>query len=278
MVNTQKTLCLALSGGGAWGIAHIGFLKVLCREKIKVHSICGTSFGGLVGAALATGITPQKLEKEALKIAQTRELMKLLDPNPLRRGFLEGNRVKSYIEKLLGPDHLFENLIFPLKVVAVDLISGQEVVLDSGDLLPAVYATIAIPGVFNPVDYHNQILVDGGTLNNLPVDHARKMGADIVIAVNVHPVVGAENPWNFTHASKRLIPDALISMYRAEIIQSNQLTKDKVRNFPPDLLIQPEIPDRIDSLFGFRQAAEILAAGEKAALNSIDRIKSILLK
>jgi len=272
----RKSLCLVLSGGGARGLAHIGFLKVLHRERIDFQFICGTSFGGFVGAALATGITPFELETEAIRIFQTREFIKLLDPNPLRRGLLEGNRVKNYIEKLLGGDHRFENLLFPLKLVAVDLVSGQEMVLDSGSLLPAVFATIAIPGIFNPVEFSQQILVDGGVLNNLPVDHAREMGADVVIAVNVHQEVDQENPWNFSRASKRLIPDALISMYRAETIQSNELTQAKLRNYPPDLLIQPEIPDKVDALFGFRFAAETIRAGEEAAINSLDKIYSIL--
>jgi NTE family protein len=274
----QKTLALALSGGGARGIAHIGFLKVLSDSGIHFDYVCGTSFGGFVGAALAVGITPLELEIEALRISRTGEFIRLLDPNPLRRGFLEGNRVKNYIEKLLGGNHEFENLLFPLQMVAVDLSSGTEVVLGSGDLLTAVYATIAIPGIFNPVECQARLLVDGGVLNNLPVDHARATGADVVIAVNVQPLVGPENLWDFSHSSKRLIPDALISMYRAEVIQSSQLTRMKLINFPPDLLIEPQIPEEIDSLFGFREARVILEAGEKAAINAITKIKQCLKK
>jgi NTE family protein len=274
----QKTLALALSGGGARGIAHIGFLKVLSDSGIHFDYVCGTSFGGFVGASLAVGITPLELEKEALRISRTGEFIRLLDPNPLRRGFLEGNRVKNYIEKLLGGNHEFDNLLFPLQMVAVDLSSGSEVVLGSGDLLTAVYATIAIPGIFNPVERQGRLLVDGGVLNNLPVDHARATGADVVIAVNVQPLVGPENRWDFSHSSKRLIPDALISMYRAEVIQSSQLTRMKLRNFPPDLLIEPQIPEEIDSLFGFREARVILEAGEKAAMNAITKIKQCVEK
>ncbi len=277
-MNRQKTLALSLSGGGARGIAHIGFLKVLSDSGIQFDFVCGTSFGGFVGAALAVGITPLELEKEALRISRTSEFIRLLDPNPLRRGFLEGNRVKKYIEKILGGNHEFEKLLFPLQMVAVDLGSGSEVVLGSGDLLSAVYATIAIPGIFNPVERQGRLLVDGGVLNNLPVDHARATGADVVIAVNVQPLVGTENRWDFSRSSKRLIPDALISMYRAEVIQSSQLTRMKLRNFPPDILIEPLIPEEIDSLFGFREARVILEAGEKAAIKAITKIKHCLEK
>lgn len=272
----QKTLALALSGGGARGIAHIGFLKVLSDAGIKFNYVCGTSFGGFVGAALAVGITPVELEKEAIRISRTSEFIRLLDPNPLRRGFLEGNRVKIYIEKLLGGNHKFENLLFPLQMVAVDLSSGSEVLLGSGDLLTAVYATIAIPGIFNPVECNGRLLVDGGVLNNLPVDHARATGADVVIAVNVQPLVGPDNHWDYSHSSKRLIPNALISMYRAEVIQSSHLTRMKLLNYPPDLLIEPQVPEEIDSLFGFREARVILEAGESAGIQAIPAIKKCL--
>ncbi len=225
---------------------------------------------------LAVGITPQELEKEALRISKTSEFIRLLDPNPLRRGFLEGNRVKAYIEKLLGSNPEFESLKIQLTMVAVDLATGSEVLLNSGDLLSAVFATIAIPGIFNPVEFQGKMLVDGGVLNNLPVDHARATGADLVIAVNVQPRVGSDNRWDYSRSSNRLIPASLISMYRAEIIQSSWMTRMKLINNPPDVLIHPDIPDEIDSLFGFRYAKEILRAGDVAAKNAIPSIMALL--
>jgi NTE family protein len=250
-------------------------MKIIYQEGIKFDLICGTSFGGFVGAALATGISPRDLEKEALRMAQTREFIKLIDPNPLRRGLFEGNRVKAYLENLIGKNHSFESLLFPLKVIAVDLITGTEVVLQSGPLLPAIYATIAIPGIFQPVELGHQLLVDGGVLNNLPVDHARNAGADVMIAIDVQPVVGFENPWDYSRNPNRLIPDSLVSMYRAENIRSNHQTSTHLKNYPPDLLIKPSIPDEIDSLFGFKYAAELIKIGEKAAWEAIPRIKSL---
>jgi len=272
----RKTVGLVLSGGGARGIAHIGFMKVLFQEDIIFQLICGTSFGGFVGAALASGISPLDLEKEAIRMAQSREFIKLIDPNPLRRGFLEGNRVKAYIENLIGKDRLLESLLFPLKLVSVDLITGTEVVLDSGPLLPAIFATIAIPGIFKPIEYGDHLLVDGGVLNNLPVNHARNAGVDVVIAVNVQPYVGPQKPWGFSKNPKRLIPESLISMYRAEIIRSNHQTESLLITSPPDLLITPDIPDEIDSLFGFKYAPEIIKAGEQSAQNALDEIKSLI--
>jgi NTE family protein len=276
MKKENKTIALALSGGGARGIAHIGFLKALHEAGIGYQYICGTSFGGLVGAALAVGITLQDLEKEALRISKTSEFIRLLDPNPLRRGFLEGNRVKAYIEKLIGSKHEFESLKIPLTLIAVDLATGTEVLLNSGDLLNAVFATIAIPGIFNPVEFQGKMLVDGGVLNNLPVNHARATGADLVIAVNVHPRVGSDNPWDYSRTSNRLIPASLISMYRAEIIQSNWMTRINLINHPPNVLVHPDIPDEIDSLFGFRYAKEILKAGDLAAKEAIPSIFALL--
>jgi len=271
----NKIVGFVLSGGGARGMAHIGFMKVIYQEGIKFDLICGTSFGGFVGAALATGISPLDLEKEALRMAQTREFIKLIDPNPLRRGLFEGIRVKAYLENLIGKNHSFESLLFPLKVIAVDLITGTEVVLQSGPLLPAIYATIAIPGIFQPVELGHQLLVDGGVLNNLPVDHARNAGAEVMIAIDVQPVVGFENPWDYSRNPNRLIPESLVSMYRAENIRSNHQTSTHLKNYPPDLLIKPSIPDEIDSLFGFKYAAEIIKIGEKAAWEAIPRIKSL---
>jgi len=137
---------LALGGGGARGLAHIGVLKVLEREGIQIDCLAGTSIGGVIAAAFAQGRTAEELEAEATKFSKVRHLVSLLDPNPARRGFLEGNRVRKYLLSLFGPDQSFENLKIPLILNAVDLNTCAEIAISEGPLLPAIYGTIAVPG------------------------------------------------------------------------------------------------------------------------------------
>lgn len=176
----RKRVGLALGGGGARGIAHIGVLQVLEREQIPVDCIAGTSAGSLVGALYAAGVRADQLLQLALDI-RWRHVVHPVWP---RRGFLSFARLESYLVRTLG-DLTFADLQIPYAAVAADLTTGEAVVLREGRVAPAVRASCSVPGLFVPVFLDHRWLTDGGVANNLPISVARELGADVVIAVRL---------------------------------------------------------------------------------------------
>ena len=272
----NKKIGLALSGGGARGLAHIGFLRVLEDAGVHIDMLSGTSFGGIIAAAYAAGFSMDYVEQEALKLSNLRELIKLLDINPARRGLMEGNKVKEYMTRLFGADRQIENLNLPLTLNAVDIKTGKEVVFSKGPLITAIMSTIAIAGIFPAVRYKGYLLVDGGTLNNLPINLARAMGADVVIAVDVqndphHEKIPYQEP-------KRTLgffsfPEYFSDFYRAQIIMINELKEANLKIHRPDILISPDMSPDINMFSGFTRASEVIESGKEAAR---DRLPEIL--
>jgi len=176
---------LALSGGSARGLAHIGVLKALEEESIPIDMISGTSAGALVGACYAKERNARALEEIASGI-DWKELSHLVDLNliVLWKGFLQGQKVKSFLNSILG-DVKFKNLAIPLAVVTTDINSMEEIIITEGSVIEAVRASISLPAIFTPVKWENRFLVDGGVVNPLPANIVRNMGAEVVIAVNV---------------------------------------------------------------------------------------------
>jgi NTE family protein len=170
----KPRLGLALSGGGARGLAHIGVLKILAREGIPIDCLSGTSMGGVIAAGYAAGMSPMDMEREAIATTRLRKLIRLADPGIPDPGLLRGQRLLEYFESLLGK-RTFAELEYPLALVAVDMIARQEVVLSEGTVSLALRATTAIPGLISPVETDGMQLVDGGLLDNLPVDAVRNL-------------------------------------------------------------------------------------------------------
>lgn len=270
---------LALSGGGARGLAHIGVLNVLQQEGIPIDLLAGTSMGGFLGAVYAAGMDPSAIKAEALNLSSPRRLWSLIDLVPPRRGLIEGNKVHEYMASLLG-DRIFDDLRIPLTVVAADLNTGQQVHLNQGRVVDAVRATIALPGILAPVERNGQLLVDGGILNNLPTDVARDMGADIVVAVNVVPDdqteraldQGPHHRWNLPGA----LSDAASVMMRSVQVMRIELDRRRLEETPPDVMLQPAISSEVGILTGFTCAEEIIAAGEEAAREALPQIRDRL--
>jgi NTE family protein len=266
---------LALSGGGARGLAHIGVLKVLEREGIPIDCLAGSSMGGIIAAAYAAGVTVAELEKEALRMAKLRELVKLVDPLPPRRGLLAGKRLRAYLTRFVDPSLTFRDLHLPLALTAVDLLSGQEIHLNEGPVIDALLATCAFPGVLPPVASNGHWLVDGGLLNNLPVDVVRSIGAEVVIASNVTPESVRENPLEAPE-TLRLLPDFLWDSYRAITLLGRALTRIRIVDTKPEVLIQPQLPPDIGIFSSFPRATEIIAVGEREADRCLPRMSEAL--
>ncbi len=216
---------VALGGGAARGIAHIGFLEWLEEHHIPVDFVAGTSVGGLIGGAYASGMSTEELRelmrnmdwdlvflstspfkykdflrKEDARLYPSQIELGLKGGLQLPAGMNAGQQIELVLDRIAAPyDGIsnFDELPIPFRCVAADLRSSEEVVLGSGSLSLAMRATMAIPGVFTPVAMGDRLLVDGGTLNNVPADVAKDMGADIVIAVNVSSTTdGSVDPRN----------------------------------------------------------------------------------
>ena len=275
----KPRLGLALSGGGARGLAHIGVLKELERANIQINYLAGTSMGGLIAAAYAVGLDPTEIEAIALEYRQTRKLLKLADPTIPRQGLFQGKQIHVFFEKHLQ-EHTFSDLRIPLTLVAVDLNEGKEVQLQEGSVADAVRATVSIPGVFAPIECDGQRLVDGGLLNNLPVDIARQMGADIVLAVDV--TAGAKDGISFWQllGQKRFISStvggSIAALGDSLNLLMHQNTVCKLEQFPPNFTLQPSIPEGVTILTGFERAADLIEEGVVVTQPVLADLKSAL--
>ncbi|MEU8243592.1 patatin-like phospholipase family protein [Actinoplanes missouriensis] len=190
----QIRIGLALGGGAVRGAAHVGVLEVLDRAGLEPAVITGTSAGALVGALYAAGKSPS----EILKLAQTLRWARLVRPARTRKALFETSKLGLFLETAL--DHAtFDDLRLPFAAVACDLATGEEVVMRDGSVARAVLASAAVPGVFPPVDRDGLMLVDGSLVNIVPAGLARRLGADIVVAVDVSGPLPRRPPATILH-------------------------------------------------------------------------------
>jgi NTE family protein len=173
---------LALGSGAARGLAHIGVIKVLEENNIPIDYIAGSSIGAMVGGLYASGLGIEKIEKLVLDMTN-RDMFSLVDPR-IGTGLIKGEKIKSFIESNLAVKN-FKDCRIPFSATATDIKTGEIVVLESGNMADAIRASISMPLVFQPVERDGKTLVDGGVGMPVPVEIVRKMGADIVIAVNL---------------------------------------------------------------------------------------------
>ena len=177
---SRKLVGLALGGGGARGMAHVGVIRVLEREGIDIDCIAGTSAGALVGAAYAAGIRGYRLLEMALNL-RWRDIARFVWP---RQGFVSFDKLESYMIQVAG-DLTFADLEMACATVTADLATGEQVILKEGRVARAVRASCSVPGFVTPVEVEGRLLVDGGVVNNLPISVVRALGADVVIAVGL---------------------------------------------------------------------------------------------
>ncbi len=278
--DTSRGIGLALGGGGSRGLAHIGLLRVLQREGVPVSFIAGTSMGGLVGALFAAGLPLAEVEAEVKRFSHISEQLKLIDISLSGAGLsIRGRRIYNFLADLLGDRLLFSDLSVPLALASVDLLTGRDVVLQGGMVIDAVRATISVPGVFQPVDLGPYRLVDGGVLNNVPVDVARSLGTAPVVAVDVLPSFSENQPGQpavVGGLQLSLGPTYLKETYNVLMIMIAAITDERLRHFPPDYLIRPILPPEITLLVGFSRAEEIIDAGEAAAEAALPHILKLL--
>ncbi|GIW44243.1 MAG: hypothetical protein KatS3mg077_1525 [Candidatus Binatia bacterium] len=279
---------VALSGGGAAGMAHVGVIEELEEAGIRISCVAGTSAGAMVGAAFANGQL-QAFRHTMCQLTRTK-VLRLFDPTWPQSGLLEGRRSLELVRPYLGTS--IEALPIPYAAVAADLDTGEEIVLRSGPVAEAVRASIAIPGLFTPQRVGTRILVDGGLVNPIPADVARALGAEFVIAVSVlqvHPAVlprklnrsSLTQQWSErlrrrwqkpSPAPSRVLPEdnghpaaelGLVEVLsRASTVVQARIAAARLREQPPDFLIH--VPVRL-GLFDFHQSREAIHTGRLAA-------------
>ncbi len=277
---------LALSGGGARGMAHVGVLKALEEKNIPIDYIAGTSMGSIVGGLYATGMSPEDLEwaiqsvnwEEALKPSAKRQLKDYRQKQEEKQyitdieigiskdgaksgtGLVGDHKVMLELQRLVGSfnEQNFNQFPIPFKAVTTDLNAGEPYVIDHGDLAMAMRASMAVPLVFGPVKHQDRMLVDGGILNNLPVDVVRDMGADIVIAVNISsPLAQVDEQSSVLAVTYQSVDVALV-----------QNTKQSLKL--ADIVIQPPLKGIDSSMFD--RAAEMINDGYLTTYGMSDQL------
>lgn len=268
---------LALGGGGARGLAHIQVLETLDEIGVRPYAIAGTSIGAVMGALYASGLSGEKIRnivhewqtprpEKMHGILDRRDLRRwaaLLDPSFDRSGLFKGEKIIRFLS-----DHIkcttFEELGIPLAVTAADYGDASEVVFKSGDLLSAVRASMAIPGVFTPVERDGHLLLDGGVVNPLPYDLLQDE-CDLVIAVDVGGV---------RHVDEKHRPpffDTIISSF--EIMEASMI-RDRLKSNPPDIYLKPDIHNA--GLLEFHKAEQIFRQSEAIKDELRVRLKTLL--
>ena len=261
LVLTRKAdhplIAFVLGGGGARGFAHAGVLKVLDDAGIRADLVVGTSAGSLVGALYAGGIRNDELLETALAV-QRDELVDFVFPH---RGFIEGNRLQTYIDKALK-GRLIEQLDIPFVAVATELATGKLVAFTRGDTGMAVRASCSVPVIFQPTAIRGSEYVDGGLVSPVPVKVARESGADLVIAVDVSRQPDEHKELGSTAA---MLSHAFVVMEHALAQEESKLA---------DVVIRPNLAKvRATDLAARGQA---IAAGEEAARAALPQIRSLI--
>lgn len=259
----MKKVGLALGGGAARGLAHIGVLEVLEKEGIPVDMIAGTSAGAVAGALYAQGKSAGQIKELALDTGW-RRLVSLIDLALPRSGFIEGARIKNQLKAIIG-DISFSDLKISLSCLATDIGSGEEVVINDGSVLEAVRASISVPVIFTAVKRGGRYLVDGGLVNPVPVSTVRQMGADLVIAVNVIPPMGVR----LQPAKKAKEPNIFQAMLHSLYIATYSLVRSNLAG--ADIVIEPELPNI--GYGDFRRVGEAVRQGEIAAKELVEQVK-----
>ena len=263
----RKKCGLALGGGAARGIAHIGVLKVLQKEGVQIDMIAGTSAGAIVGALYAQGKDADVIANLTLNLTRKR-MFSFFDLTLPKKSLVQEKRIESLLHALFGGDTEFNELKIPFACIATDIITGQEVIINRGSLIQGVRASISIPVIFEPVQWEGRFLVDGGLVNPVPVSTLKKMGADFIIAVNVVPSFNSRVQKTQTPEAPNILDTLLHSIY----IGTSQLAKQCLAE--ADIIIEPQV--QTIGASNFQKAKECILLGEKAAQESLVKIRTQL--
>lgn len=249
---------LALGGGAAKGFAHIGVIKMLEANGFKPDVVSGTSAGSVVGALYASGMDPFQLQEKAVALDETR----IRDVRLFSGGLIQGAALQDYVNEQVGKRSI-ERMARPFAVVATRLETGERTVFVRGNTGQAVRASSSIPGVFEPVTIGQFQYIDGGVVSPVPVDAARQLGADVVIAVDI------------SSKAQGTRPDGMLGIVNQSIaIMGQRLGEQELGR--AEVVIRPNVLDYGSTDFGRRSQA--ILEGEKAALAMLPQIRAAVAK
>jgi NTE family protein len=288
----NQNVALVLSGGGARGIAHIGVIEELERRGFKITSIAGTSMGSLIGGVYAAG--KLKELKEWIYTLDKGKIFRMVDFTLSKQGLIKGDKVLKKMKDYI-PDTNIEELPLPFAAVAVDLISRREVVFREGSLYHAIRASIAIPSVFTPVKEDHRLLVDGGVLNNIPLEYVERIDGDKLIAVNVNADIPARKPVvldmegeakqsSYLHKTREFYSHLRKSnpgagaenlgyfalLTRTLDLMTARMADTALQMHTPDILMN--ISRDSCTMYDFYKAEEMVETGRRVASESLDQI------
>jgi NTE family protein len=253
-------VALVLGGGAARGFAHIGVIRVLEQERIPVDLVVGTSVGSLIGAIYASERNSFELEWTAFQLRQEDLFDFRLANAVLGMGLARGELLEAFVKAKVRQERI-EELAIPFAAVATDLNWGGRVVLDKGSIAKAVHASSAIPGVFEPVAHDGKLLVDGGVVDNIPIDVARAKGADVVVAVDISEDVGNVEIRNMLD----VLLQATNIMFAVNVAH---------RREGADVVVQPRVGGV--AMLDFSQRKACMDAGIAAAREAVPRIRAAI--
>jgi NTE family protein len=251
-------IAVVLGAGAAKGFAHVGVLKVLESQKVPIHMVVGTSAGSFVGSLYAYGFDAFTIQKIAMSLNKS-DVAELTVPD---NGFVKGERLRDFINKQLR-NTVMEKLRIPFYAVATNIKTGEQTVFATGNTGMAVQASCAVPGIFQPASFSGASYVDGGVVDPLAVDVARRYGADVVIAVDVTSAIGNTIP-----------SGAMDTIMKSVEIMYNMISRIPISK--ADVVIKPQVGFVGSADFDHRN--EAIMEGEKAALAAMPQINAILAR
>jgi len=276
---------LALGTGAARGLAHIGVIRVLEREGIAIDVVAGSSMGALVAAAWAVGKSADEMEEIAQQIRSKRALFRLLDPVFPGSGMFRGLKVKEFLREIVD-ELTFADTLIPLKIIASELNTMEQIVFEDGLLLDAIRASITIPGVLRPVMNNGHVLVDGGITEPVPVDTLAHAGVSKIIAVNTIPDIEQMKQRAERAASKKersgkmrevgpLVdtPTSIINIYmRSMHVMQSRIAEDACAR--ADVVIRPIVPDGV--WYDFYHPERYIRCGEETTVAALPQLKELV--
>jgi NTE family protein len=267
----RKKVGLALSGGAARGLAHVGVIAVLHEAGIPIDMIAGTSAGAIMGAVYARHLDTAIMKEYAMDPAWKKRVP-MIDPCFPKTGFIKGKKIENLLASFLGGHIKFKDLQIPFACVATDITTGEEIVFNSGSVTEALRASISIPGIFTLTRHRGRYLVDGGLTTPIPVEVVRRMGADFVIAVNVNPDVVDRQSIKTDSKKPNKAPNIFQVLIQSIYITTYSLARTSLDT--ADFVIEPDIADI--SAGEFVRTPELIDLGESAALAALPEIRKKL--
>jgi NTE family protein len=279
----KSTVGIALGGGAAFGIAHLGVLKVLETNDIPIDLLAGCSQGSIIGVGYAAGISTDDMIALAQKLGQRKNFFMAMDFTVTKPGVLAGNRIIEIFEPMLRGRSTFCDLIIPCRTVATDIESGERVSIGDGKLSAAFRASASVPMVISPLRRGERVLVDGGVADPVPAEVVDAMGADLCIAVNVVPPLkrGVENAVSRTYrmlnkfnplayiGDSRYLPNTFDIIMNA--LQTLQYELGNFKAISADVLINPDLSDF--TWIEYYRADELIKRGADAAERALPAIR-----